>query len=58
MLQIQLQKKTLKDADKVGVAVRICEETARLNILDLELRLDELTQMVQRANDLGLKRLA
>jgi hypothetical protein len=41
---------TYKDGDKFGAANLICKTEARINILDLEERLSELTAMICRAN--------
>ncbi|WP_444668328.1 AAA family ATPase [Cereibacter changlensis] len=44
------QRKTYKDADKVGAASIICSSEADLDILDLRERISELTAMIYKAN--------
>lgn len=38
--------------DKVGAALLVCEQPADLSVLDLKARIEELTAMIRRANDL------
>jgi predicted ATP-dependent endonuclease of OLD family len=45
-------KVTCKDADKVGIANKICQMDARLDILDLRERIIALTDMIRKANGL------
>lgn len=47
------QRLTCKDADKVGIATKVCESVANLNILDLRDRIDALTSQIRRANGLA-----
>lgn len=44
------QRVTYKDADKVGLASKICEDEANLDILDLRERIGELTDLIRKAN--------
>jgi predicted ATPase len=46
------RKVTYKDGNKVGAAKKICSEDADLDILDLRLRVEELVEMIQKANHL------
>lgn len=43
-----------KNGNKVGAARKICEQPARLDILDLEIRARELTAFVRRANGMEI----
>lgn len=43
-------KQICKDADKVGIAIRICQVAAQLDILDLRERITELTLLIRNAN--------
>lgn len=43
-------KQVCKDADKVGIAIRICQEAAQLDILDLRERITALTLLIRNAN--------
>lgn len=43
-----------KGADKVAIAKRICEKPADTTILDMRSKLNELADMIRRANGLGL----
>ncbi|MEP5760574.1 MAG: AAA family ATPase [Litoreibacter sp.] len=43
---------TYKNGDKVGAATIICDEPAKLDILDLRDRIDELVKMIHKANSL------
>lgn len=47
------QRLTCKDADKVGIATKVCESVANLNILDLRDRINALTSLIRRANGLA-----
>ncbi len=47
------QRKTYKDGDKVGAANLICKEDAELDHLDLRARIDELVQMIRKANGMA-----
>lgn len=47
------QRMTCKDADKVGLASKICQDEANLDILDLRKRIDELTGLIRQANGIG-----
>ncbi|WP_157982303.1 ATP-binding protein [Oceanicella sp. SM1341] len=42
--------------DKVGAAIRVCSDAPQLDILDLNERLEELTEMIYRANGLPSRR--
>ncbi len=42
-----------KDANKVGAARKICEQSANLDVLDLRERVTELVALIRRANDSG-----
>jgi hypothetical protein len=44
---------TYKDADKVGLASKICQDEANLDILDLRERIGELTDLIRKANGIG-----
>lgn len=48
------QRLTCKDADKVGIANKVCEAEANLDILDLRQRIDALTGLIRKANGLAL----
>lgn len=43
---------TYKSGDKVGAATLICDKPAELDNLDLRDRIDELVEMIHKANDL------
>lgn len=47
------QRKTFKDADKVGVAGVICQGKADLDVLDLRERTGSLTNLIRKANGLS-----
>lgn len=49
------QRLTCKDADKVGIANKICENEANLDILDLRKRISDLTILIRKANGLTPK---
>lgn len=49
------QRLTCKDADKVGIANKICEADAKLDILDLRKRITDLTSVIRKANGLSPK---
>jgi len=49
------QRLMYKDADKVGIASKICQTEANLEILDLRERILELTGLIRKANGLSLK---
>lgn len=49
------KRMTYKDADKVGAASRVCAGKTQLDILDLRERLNELAEMIQKANGLPRK---
>lgn len=44
-----------RDADKVGVANKICAAEANLDVLDLRERISDLTSLIRKANGLPLK---
>jgi len=46
---------TFKDGDKVGAATRVCAGEAKLDILDLKERIEELAAMIRKANGLQEK---
>lgn len=43
---------TYKEGDKVGAATRVCAGEAKLDILDLKERIEELAAMIRKANGL------
>lgn len=43
--------KTMKDVDKVRVAKAVCSEEADLSVLDLETRIANLVDLIQKANN-------
>lgn len=47
------QRLTCKDADKVGIATKVCESEANLDILDLRDRINTLASLIRRANGLA-----
>jgi AAA ATPase domain len=47
-----VQSRIYKNADKVTVARCVCEQAADLSILDLRERIDELSALIRKANDM------
>ncbi len=48
------RRKTFKEGDKVGAAIKLSEDTANFSVLDLRERISELVAMINKANGMSM----